>query len=81
MESEWKRYSSSQSDKKTLAFEYEFSFSLFYGMLSSGVPEWETEDLSFPSQKPSPTLILPWIVDAILEGVSVTKTTPWFLIC
>ena len=27
-ESEWKRYSSSQSDKKTLAFEYEFSFKL-----------------------------------------------------
>ena len=28
LESEWKRYSSSQSDKKTLAFEYEFSFIL-----------------------------------------------------
>ena len=27
-ESEWKRYSSSQSDGKTLAFEYEFSFSV-----------------------------------------------------
>ena len=28
LESEWKRYSSSQSDKKTLAFEYEFSLSV-----------------------------------------------------
>ena len=29
LESEWKRYSSSQSDKKMLAFEYEFSFTLW----------------------------------------------------
>ena len=26
LESEWKHYSSSQSDENTLAFEYEFSF-------------------------------------------------------
>ena len=28
LESEWKRYSSSQSDKKMLALEYEFSLSV-----------------------------------------------------
>ena len=29
LESEWKCYSLSQSDEKTLAFEYEFSFKIY----------------------------------------------------
>ena len=32
LESEWKRYSSSQSNKKMLAFEYEFSLTPVFGL-------------------------------------------------
>ena len=38
LESEWKRYSSLQSDKKTLAFEYEFSLNKKFFHL---IEQWE----------------------------------------
>ena len=39
-ESEWKRYSSSQSDKKVLVSEYEFSLRVYRRFECDDLPQW-----------------------------------------
>ena len=51
LESEWKRYSSSQSDKKPLAFEYEFSFKVCISIIKMRLIRAQTSFEAVSSDK------------------------------